>query len=261
MPANKQPISPLICRSLSCPPLMESSFACMERLAETVPPPSGSYLLPAGQTAGRGQRGNSWYATPGQNLLPTFYFSGWGLGAKEGFVVSELVALAVCHTIEHLLPVTPLIKWPNDIYLGQEKVAGILIAHGLQGTLINHSIVGIGLNVNELSFPSEIPNPISLRQLAGQPLALPEVEQILCLSLEQLHDTYIMRNRFALLHEDYLSRLFRLGERHLFVLFTKGKREQVPATLETVTPEGLLQLLFEGGERRLFGFQEVSFVL
>lgn len=126
------------------------------------------------QTAGRGQRGNSWESERGKNLLfSMLFYPTVAIPPMQQFQISKAVAVGTVEALEELLQGVEhpevCIKWPNDIYIGNRKVAGILIENSLAGAdRIDHSIIGIGLNVNQREFRSNAPNPGSLIQYLGE---------------------------------------------------------------------------------------------
>ncbi len=112
------------------------------------------------QTAGRGQRGNSWYSEAGRNLLFSVLAEPQGVLASEAFILSQAMALAIARTLEKHLPQKGVrIKWPNDIYVAGRKVCGILIENDLQGKCLVRSIIGCGINVNQTRFPDGLAVP------------------------------------------------------------------------------------------------------
>ena len=118
------------------------------------------------QTKGRGQRGNRWSSQPGENLTFSLIVKDFRIKANEQSAISQATALSLTkllgrHGIE------ARIKWPNDIYAGDNKICGILIENSLKGMEIDWSIIGIGLNVNQTSFPEDLPNPTSMRLCTG----------------------------------------------------------------------------------------------
>ena len=122
------------------------------------------------QTAGRGQGDHTWYATPGANLTFSilYRFDGdFRLGASDAILITQVTTLALR---DYLLSrdVEARIKWPNDIWVGDRKICGILIENILVGGEIRESIVGIGLNLNETGWPDTLPNPVSLSELTGK---------------------------------------------------------------------------------------------
>ncbi len=133
-------------------------------LNELTDAPGGTVIATRCQTAGRGQRGNSWEAEPGKNLTFSMLFRPTELEATRQFELSMIVSLAIADAIDTRLPdgVSTTIKWPNDIYIGLEKICGILIENKLSGRLIERAIAGVGINVNQRQFLSDAPNPTSL---------------------------------------------------------------------------------------------------
>ena len=122
------------------------------------------------QTSGRGQGDHTWTSEPGQNLTFTFVLKFppcAPLAASEILRITQTVTHALR---EYLLSkgVAARIKWPNDIYVGDKKICGILIENILGGKQVAASMVGIGLNLNQSRFPADLPNPVSLRQVTGR---------------------------------------------------------------------------------------------
>ncbi len=132
--------------------------------------PHGYVLMAREQTAGRGQRGNSWEAAPGMNVTMSVMLRPQGLPAAAQFAISEAVAMGVVDLLDSLGVDGARVKWPNDIYVGDRKVCGILIENSLCGTIVGRSVAGVGLNVNQREFVGGAPNPVSLRQLLGRDL-------------------------------------------------------------------------------------------
>lgn len=135
------------------------------------------------QTAGRGQGAHTWYSRPGTgltfSLLLRFLPEGeYSLNIKDVLLITELTTVSLR---DFLLGrgIEARIKWPNDIWVGDQKICGILIENVLDAEMVSSSIVGIGLNVNETSWPSGLPNPVSMRQLTGKEYALEaELEEL-----------------------------------------------------------------------------------
>ena len=118
------------------------------------------------QTAGRGQGTNSWESERGQNLTCSLGFSPDGVKASRQYILSMAIAVALTETLAGL-PHPVSIKWPNDIYVGDKKICGILIENMLKGEHIRHCIIGIGLNINQKRFVSDAPNPTSMALESG----------------------------------------------------------------------------------------------
>lgn len=173
-----------------------------------------SIIAARGQTAGRGQGDHRWHSTPGQNLTFSilYRFEGpYRLAASDALLITQVTTLALR---DYLLGhgVEARIKWPNDIWVGDRKICGILIENILEGASILAGIVGIGLNLNETDWPADLPNPVSLRELTGRSYE-PEIE------LRVLQDG--LRRRFGQLadadgrtslQEEFGKYMFRLRE-------------------------------------------------
>ena len=118
------------------------------------------------QTKGRGQRGNTWLSMPGENLTFSLIVKDFRIKANEQSAISQATALSLTKILGRY-GIEARIKWPNDIYAGDNKICGILIENSLKGMEIDWSIIGIGLNVNQTSFPEDLPNPTSMRLCTG----------------------------------------------------------------------------------------------
>ncbi len=148
-------------------PLIDILASCAStntELAGRPDAPHGAIIAAVAQTAGRGQRGNSWEAEPGRNLTFSQLLRPRRLPAARQFELSMVVSLAIAEAIDTRLPdgVRTVIKWPNDIYIGLEKICGILIENKLAGSMIERAIAGIGINVNQRRFLSDAPNTTSV---------------------------------------------------------------------------------------------------
>lgn len=108
-----------------------------------------------------GQHGNKWSSQPGENLTFSIVIKDFRIKSNEQSAISQVTALSLTDFLESH-EISAKIKWPNDIYVGDEKICGILIENALKGQEIDWSIIGIGLNVNQLTFPDNLPNPISM---------------------------------------------------------------------------------------------------
>ena len=113
------------------------------------------------QTAGRGQRGNRWESRQGENLMFSILFRPRDLKAAGQFVISQICSVGIVRYLSDL-GLDARIKWPNDIYIGDRKICGMLIENTLKDDTLAVSIAGIGLNVNQREFPPELPNPTSV---------------------------------------------------------------------------------------------------
>lgn len=221
--------------------------------------PSGTVIYTNSQSAGRGQRGNSWEAEPGKNLTFSMLIKDAAVHPAEQFFISEGVSLAI---VEFLSRYTDgiSIKWPNDIYYNDKKICGILIEHTLQGSAIKNTIIGVGLNINQTKFISDAPNPVSLAQIIDKETSLDEALHTVCELIESLTDFRSFDERkFADMHSLYLSKLYRNdGCKHTFAL---PSGEQIEAYIHDVEPDGTLCLIDDNHSISRFAFKEIAFVI
>lgn len=246
----------------------------LEALARGEEFADGTVVWTSRQTAGRGQVGNSWEAEPEKNLSMSMLLKPSMIHPREQFVISELTALAVRQTVEDVLsrafadgsesafqtsPIT--IKWPNDIYVGDEKIAGILIENQLQGAQLSHSILGIGLNINQEHWIGNAPNPTSLKLKAGRIFDIEKVLLHLTCLLKDFYqqltaDTEVAKKS---LHQQFCSHLYRGEGFHPYVDAETG--EAFEARIAKVAETGQLHLQTREGAEKIYSFKEVKFVL
>ena len=128
------------------------------------------------QTSGKGQGKNVWQSEDGKNLLFSIALDMSFLKAENQFFLTQMVSVAMINVLKKYLPEESLfIKWPNDIYFKDKKIAGILIKNEIKGMMMGTSIIGIGLNVNQTSFDENLPNPISMKMITGKDYDLYEL--------------------------------------------------------------------------------------
>lgn len=210
------------------------------------------------QTAGKGQRGNSWESETGKNLLFSFVIYPTALEAKHQFYLSMLVATGIVDALSNYTEGFS-IKWPNDIYWKDKKIAGILIENILEGKYISQCIVGIGLNVNQTEFHSSAPNPVSLAQIIGKDI---DREELFLRILQNIFAGYhAMDDHYPGIHQA-ISLLYRqnLYRRNGFYPYQDGQGVFM-AEFERIDPDGHLYLKDEQGNTRKYAFKEVTYLL
>lgn len=211
------------------------------------------------QTHGRGQRGNSWESEPGANITASVLVRPQDFPAKAQFSISEATALAVVDALARF-GIDAKVKWPNDIYVGDKKICGILIEHAVMGRCVARSVLGIGLNVNQREFLSDAPNPVSMAILGWRSFDLEEVRESLGRALEKRLASINAESGRADLHSEFLRRMWRRdGKRHPFT--DAATLERFDAEIWDVEPDGMLVLETASGARRRYAFKEVSFGL
>lgn len=202
--------------------------------------PHGTLLLARAQTAGRGQRGNSWESEPGRNVSMSLVLKELPVGPRRQFAISEATALAVADTITCITGRDDIsVKWPNDIYASDRKICGILIECAISGTSMTHAILGIGINVNQTVFLSDAPNPVSIAQLTGRDDH--DITEIALEVARRIDGSLATPFDAASLHLRYLSRLWRREGVHRWRRRSDGL--VFSASIASISPDGYLTLL------------------
>jgi BirA family biotin operon repressor/biotin-[acetyl-CoA-carboxylase] ligase len=218
-------------------------------------PPEGSCFTADFQSAGRGQIGRSWHSEHEKNLLISYIIYPVGLHVENQFILSVVSSLAVAKTVQEKCS-DVCIKWPNDIYIGQKKTAGILIQNVLRGVEIKATVIGIGLNCNQQIFPPGIPNPTSMGLCGGEWIDLEKVRKSLSGWLEHYYSLWKQGHSEEITRE-YLSLLFRKDTLAPFAI--PGGQEFL-ATIKGIAPDGKLILEKEDKSTESFGIKEVEYI-
>ena len=236
-----------------------TNLALLEDLSTGAPPPHGAVYTTYAQAAGRGQGTNQWHSSPGANLTLSVLLRPDRLAVDQLLALTQCVALAVVDTVRAYLPVTEVtVKWPNDVYVGRQKIAGILLQNGLRGTQVQWAVAGIGFNVNERDFPEPlVDRATSLYQRLECEVDLATVQSTLFAALSARYDV-LAAGLHADLHRAYHQRLYRRGELTDFLVTDTG--EHLRALVEGVEPDGRLRLLLANGAPRWFALREVRWL-
>jgi BirA family biotin operon repressor/biotin-[acetyl-CoA-carboxylase] ligase len=215
-------------------------------------PVEGTVVTASAQTEGRGQRTNSWYAEPDMNLTASYILRPAFLAAKDQFMLSASVALAVFDVVKRISGFeTVKIKWPNDILVNERKIAGILIENSLRGMVLDYSIVGIGINVNQTEFPKGL----LATSLASETARSYQVNRVLTDLNSDLEKYYLQLRQGD--HRSILSQfngnLFAFGE--VRKLMVNGREDDF--TILGARPSGELQLEDSNGRNSLHQHHEI----
>lgn len=196
---------------------------------------AGTVVVAGHQTAGKGMGENRWESEPNKNLLFSIALNVSFLKAEEQFKISQAVAVAILNVISPKLLTSsnssnssnpsnssnslnssissnPSIKWPNDVYVGSKKLAGMLIQNTISGMQMQTAIIGIGLNVNQLKFGGNIPNPVSLKMLTGNDFDLESLLDELIVNINDAVEDLRTEQGKERIDVAYRKRLFRCGE-------------------------------------------------
>ena len=208
------------------------------------------------QTAGRGQKGNSWESEPGMNLAFSLMLKNPPVEVRKQFYISEAVSVAICDFLSQFAEGFK-VKWPNDIYHHDSKICGILIENSLDGKQIAHSVIGVGININQTRFVSDAPNPVSLKQITDNDYDLDQL----------LHDVCQRMSDLCLLEPDTLDDLHNCYMRSLYRNDGRLYPWQLPdgtiieAAIDHVAPDGMLTLRHADGSLHNYAFKEVKHII
>ena len=206
------------------------------------------------QTAGRGQRGASWESEPGKNLTASLLLRLESFQADKQFLISEAIALSIVELLSRH-GVLAEIKWPNDIYVGNDKICGILVENVVTGSEITRTIAGFGLNVNQEKFISDAPNPVSMKMLTQTDYEIETLANELSLFIE---NNLELLSEPELLHSRFMENLWR-NDSHFYPFLDKKREELIYARIDSVAPDGILKLITTNGEPRNYAFKEIEF--
>jgi len=236
---------------------LDSTNAEAYRLYQSGKAVSGTVILTAEQTSGKGYGNNYWESEPGKNLTFSLLFEPQIIMPSDQFIITQIISLSVLEILSKIIKEkTCLIKWPNDIYINDNKIAGILIQNFIIGNNIDCSIIGVGLNVNQQKFLSDAPNPTSIK-----------LESNNYHSLEEILDGILNRfNQYALqlpspsfiksLSNNYLNHLYRYGVSHTY----RDSEGTFTAVITGISEYGQLLLKKDDKTIKAYGFKEVEFL-
>lgn len=207
------------------------------------------------QVHGHGMGDNKWFSEPKKNILASIYFQP-RVSASQQFAFNQYFALTSLSFVRKYLP-DACIKWPNDLYVHGRKLAGDLTQHTIRGNHIQHTIAGIGININQDWFPSEIPHPTSLFLESGKNYDVPALFKEYHAQLIQEYDCLnSAQSSFPELHDTYVQHLYQLNECREYLIHGV----QTEASIRDVDEYGRLILEDRKGQTHTCGFKEVVFL-
>lgn len=226
-----------------------------DTLSKSTPLLDGTVIMAESQFAGRGQTNNSWQSEPGKNLTFSILLNPGFLRLDKQFELNKAISLALNDVLNKYAAGNALIKWPNDSYIGNKKIGGMLIENIVQGNTIRHAIIGIGINVNQVEFPSYLKNVTSLRQVLHQNYDLMTLLGEICSAVEARY-LQLKAGAFEKINEEYLSKLYLREEWSLFRFDNKIQGGKITGISDTG------QLLIETPDAlRAFDNKEIEFLI
>lgn len=229
-----------------------NNYAVRELLTKSLK--EGTVFVAEWQNTGRGQGNSSWESAKGLNLTFSIVLFPKSIEIHRQFMISKAVSLGVLDFLTGYISGLT-VKWPNDIYAGDKKIAGILIETAISAGKFARAVVGIGLNVNQEIFLSEAPNPVSLKNLTGISYDLSLMLDLLCEKLDHRY-LQLMDGNYGILDLDYENYLYRKGEWAEFLV----DGSSFEGFITGVDPTGQLVMKTRAEGEKCFQFKEVRFL-
>ena len=219
-------------------------------------PTSGTVVITACQSKGRGLQNNKWHSGDGQNVTFSLFLRDFKIDIKDIYHLNMIVALAIVDAVK-TLGLNAEIKWPNDIYIGKKKLCGILVENTLTSRSVSATIIGIGLNVNEESFPTNIPNPTSLRLETGVAFDIEDVFERILSAIDIKWDMLLSKD-YGTIKKNYIDCLFQYNKVSKYMILKK--QMVVDGTIIDVDSNGLVVLAYDD-IIEAFGLKEIKYIL
>ncbi len=217
----------------------------------------GDVIVTSWQTHGKGHADNAWESEPLKNLLCSMILRPHHISPANQFVLTQVVSLGALAAIQQIIPNEACyVKWPNDLYINDKKAGGILFQNTIKGHVIDYSVAGIGINVNQEHFSDELPNPISVKNLTNEELDLDYFLSAINLSIDKFYQLTYTEQGFRLLNRLYHDQLFRINE---WSTYQKGETV-FEGRIKGVDEFGRLSVEERDGLQYWFQFKEITYL-
>ena len=233
--------------------LLPSTNEYLKSLIETSFLEDFSVVITSQQTSGKGQRGVKWKSEPHKNLTFSIYKIHHQLSVRSQFTLNMIVSLAVYKAISDLKIPDIKIKWPNDIMSANKKLGGILIENSIKSNQIKHSIIGIGLNINQTDFEN-LPQASSLKNITGMNY---DLDILLTSILNEIKSCFqfFESQKYDELKQKYLKHLYRINK---VSTFQSKEGIYFSGIIKSVNDYGLLIVKLENGKEKIFDIKEIK---
>lgn len=209
------------------------------------------------QTAGKGMGTNVWESQPGENLTFSMGVEMSFLNAADQFLLSQAVPLGLLDVLDAiLLPSSLSVKWPNDLFFDDRKLCGILINSTVHGMEMGVSVIGIGLNVNQLQFKKWPTNPISIQMIIGKELPLEPLLHSMVNAVDERIQLLRTEEGIAQIKKDYLNRMYRYRTWADYEV----DGQKVRRFITGIDTFGRLQTLDDSGKMFVYDIKEIKFL-
>ncbi|MEO8793862.1 MAG: biotin--[acetyl-CoA-carboxylase] ligase [Daejeonella sp.] len=223
-------------------------------LSNSAPFAEGTVIMAEKQLAGRGQTDNAWHSEEGKNLTFSVLLNPKFLDVSKQFELNKAMSLALNDVLAGYFGDDAKIKWPNDSYIGNKKIAGMLIENVVQGTKIKHAIVGIGLNINQSEFPESLPYATSFKKILQNDYDLHAILVEICAAIEARY-LQLRAGKYDLLHAEYLKTLYQYNTVNTYKFDGVVQNGKICG----ISKEGFLQVETDKGQRE-FSIKEIEFL-
>jgi BirA family transcriptional regulator, biotin operon repressor / biotin---[acetyl-CoA-carboxylase] ligase len=220
----------------------------------------GSVVYTDNQTQGKGQRGALWHSSNAQNITASVILKPQFLSISQTFYLSKISALAVYDVLTDIVGNSQYdikIKWPNDIIVNHSKIAGILIENVFAGNHIQHCVIGIGLNVNQVDFVEFERKATSLKNISNNTFDKEDVLKLLCAHLEKWYFK-LKESKFDFINASYKSNLYGINS---VMRFSDINNVVFEGEILDVTTSGKLLLKLDNLNEREFEVKELKFIV
>jgi BirA family biotin operon repressor/biotin-[acetyl-CoA-carboxylase] ligase len=234
---------------------IDSTNSYLKDLVSLQPLKNFTVVFAQHQTNGRGQMGTVWESDTGKNLTVSILIKFIDLDIQNRFYLNMAISLAILETVKKYVKIKPMIKWPNDILADEFKIAGILLENSFSGEKIRHSIVGLGLNVNQTNFSQLNLTASSLKIISGETFDLMELLNNLMIVIKKY--IKILENKeFNLLKTNYVKNLYGFNKS---LIFSNTDNNTFEGKICDITKDGLLVVQTTLGEMKSFDLKEIKF--
>ena len=230
---------------------LNSTNETLGQLSKKIELQNGFYITSDYQKSGKCQNNDKWDSNPKENLLISIFLN-LDLNIENLFMLNQLASLAVLDTLSKFLEQKIEIKWPNDVYVDNKKFSGILINNMVKGGIINSSVIGIGINVNQTNFNKKY-IATSMKLLSKKDFKLNEIEKILMKNIKK-QSMILLEKKISLLSSRYNNHLYGKNLDSLFIL----NKKRIYAKVIEVNQNGKIKLMFGDGEVNEFSQNEVK---
>jgi BirA family transcriptional regulator, biotin operon repressor / biotin---[acetyl-CoA-carboxylase] ligase len=234
---------------------IHSTNTFLKELSKNTPLEDFTVVVTENQTNGRGQQESLWFSEPSKNLTFSVYLNDLKLKISDKKYLNYAVSLAIYKVLKGKKTPNLAIKWPNDIVSVNKKLCGILIENSIQKNYIQNSIVGIGINVNQVTFSETIKNITSLKNLLQSDVDLDILLHEICLELKN-HLQLLSEKKYELLEDSYLKVLYQI---HKAMMFKDTDNQLFLGIIRGISESGNIMIELENETFKEFGVKEISF--